>query len=285
MTADLRPASPLLLRARRVAARAVSGMVPGGEAAQRVRAALWPHRLAPEATEPTVDRLAALRGVMAGRRCFVVGTAPSIDRLDLAKIGGHFVFLVNKGYLLADRLSRPPDALVIANPDAFAEYGTEAMALPFQRVFLAAGLAAGGVRAQPEVCVFQQYESPRMDEGFFQFDLARPLYHANTVALSAVQIAHAMGFAEICVIGVDLDFSTPEAHFYAGSEAERARSAAISRFTATRMREGFAQAQAAVAAAGRARLLNAGVGGRLDCLPRVPFDAVTGDAPAPPQSA
>lgn len=225
---------------------------------QPVRTRLRRHVRQPACVSATVPRLAALRDAYAGRRCFVVGTAPSLQHLDLARIRDDYVFLVNSGYRLADRFGRPPDALMITNPFAYAEQIAKIAEIDFNHFFVSAGAFKNNKKKLNEAIIFHQWEEPRIYDGFFQSDCTRPLYHAHTVVLSAVQLAAWMGFREIVVIGVDLDFQSQEPHVYASSVAEKQRAREFLRWRT------------------HTKLYNAGVGGRLDCIPRVDYETLFG---------
>jgi hypothetical protein len=77
---------------------------------------------------------------------------------------------------------------------------------------------------------------------------------------------HYMGFSEIYVLGVDLDYQSEGPYFYALGAKDRAASF-------PHADEEFALALGAMHADGR-KLMNAGVGGRLNALPRVNFEAL-----------
>lgn len=70
-----------------------------------------------------------------GKVCIVLGTAPSINNVDLALISEHYVMALNKAYLLSDKLGRHPDGVVIADPHAAVEYGNEVLKNPINDIF------------------------------------------------------------------------------------------------------------------------------------------------------
>lgn len=244
-------------------------LVPAG-AAPGFRQRLRPHKLEKLASSPSREKLAALRNKHTGQRCFLLGNAPSINELDLGRIDQDFVFLVNRGYLLRSRLHKVPEAIMVANPHAFAEYGQAILALEWQYLFLSCEIDAG----QPidNALWFAQWDYPRLDEGFFQFDGSRPLYHANTVVLSALQLAIWMGFSQIIIAGVDLDFNPNAPHFYKTQGAELDRSRSVSLDKAMTMQKGFEQAARAIARNCNTHIYNAGLDSRVECFEKRPWE-------------
>lgn len=234
------------------------------ETAPAFRQRLRPHKLEKLATSPSRAKLAALRNQHAGQRCFLLGNAPSINELDLSRIDQDFVFLVNRGYLLRSRLAKAAEAIMVANPHAFAEYGQAILDLDWQYLFLSCEIDA----EQPidNALWFAQWDYPRLDEGFFQFDGSRPLYHANTVVLSALQLAIWMGFDPIIIAGVDLDFDPNTPHFYRTQGAELDRSRSVSQDKAMVMQKGFEQAARAIARRCDTRIYNASLESRIECF-------------------
>jgi hypothetical protein len=240
---------------------------------QAFRKQLRPHKIQPPLNSPTKRKLESIQGIKEGERCVLVGTAPSIDLIDLSKITGEFIFLVNRGYLLRDRFNKNPDAIMLANPYAFSEYGGHILSQHWDYVFLNCEVSDKKPIKDNEIW-FSQWEYPRMDEDFFQLDCTKPLYHANTVVLAALQIAVWMGFSEIIIVGVDLSFDEKKPHFYKtiGNELNRSKSVSVS--MAGRMLRGFQYAAQYIDLHSSSKVYNAGIGGNLECFPRIDWSCL-----------
>jgi len=109
-----------------------------------------------------------------------------------------------------------------------------------------------------------------MSNGFFQFDLNKPVAHTYTVALQMLQVAVHAGFKDIYFIGIDNDFSGTNMHFYADSEAEKKNMREWQFNPCPDNENAFGQAYKILKGRG-VNLYNAGVGGKLMALPRVNF--------------
>src|SRR5699024_6029999 len=152
-----------------------------------------PHRVEPIHTPPNVDRLESLKGSEHGQRCILDGTGPSINEIDLGLITDEFVFTVNRGYMLENRLGRLPNAIMLTDSRAFEEYGDEIMNNSWDYIFLNSHFKTANSYDE-NVIFFAKYKRPIMSEGFFQNDCRKPLYTASTVSLQALQMAIWMGF-------------------------------------------------------------------------------------------
>jgi hypothetical protein len=240
---------------------------------QAFRKKLRPHKIQPPLNTPTKKKLESIKGIKKGERCILVGTAPSINLIDLSKITDEFIFLVNRGYLLRDRFNKDPDAIMLANPYAFAEYGEFILSQYWDYIFLSCEISDKKPIKDNEIW-FSQWEYPRMDEAFFQPDCTEPLYHANTVVLSALQIAVWMGFSEIIIVGVDLSFDEKKPHFYKTVGNELHRSKSVSMGMAGRMLRGFQYAAQYIDLHSSSKVYNAGIGGNLECFPRIDWNCL-----------
>lgn len=150
--------------------------------------------------------------------------------MDLRNLDVDYTFLLNRSYLYTRRPTRAVESVVVANPHAFEEYGREIVRLPLQKIFLSSAIALNHRElTRIDTVFFQQWEWPRIYEGFFQADLTQPLYHGTSVAFSAIQLACWMGFSDITLAGIDFNFTASDPHAYTSSDAEveRARRTSI----------------------------------------------------------
>lgn len=208
---------------------------PGGRAGQSIRQALIPHRVQIQKRACPADRLLDLREKYAGARCLIIGGAPSLKELDLSVIRVDYTFLLNRAYLFHKRPKTGPEALVISNPHAFKDYGQEALKYNLDAAFLSGELDTSYVENDQRIIGFQQWEQPRLYNGFFQFDFDKPLYDGSSVAFSAIQLSVCLGFNEIVIAGVDFDFDPKEGHFYSSSDDEKRRTKGVSIKNAQKM--------------------------------------------------
>jgi hypothetical protein len=218
--------------------------------------------------------LETLRNRHEGRRCFLVGNAPSLAQLDLAKLRGELAFTVNRGYLAGRAgLPRTPYYLV-SDPLTYRQYAGEIRRAPVGvRLYRADVCDSPEYRDAPDrepAIRLPFHMTPTMDEGHFSEDASSGLFRGFTVLLDGAQLAFMMGCSEVYVIGCDLDYQQKEMYVYGTPAADLAR-ANVMPFD--RVRQSFAVAAERFRAHGRL-LANAGVGGRLTTRPRVDFDSL-----------
>jgi hypothetical protein len=223
---------------------------------------------------PSIDKLAGLEGIGEGRRALLLGTAPSVRDLGIEDVSDAYVMVLNRGFLLSDRLASKPNSLIFSNPYAVQEYGEEAFSQKWEHLFLSCSSAGFSDRGRDESIAFSQWEAPRMEKGFFQFDGRRPLYHSGSVAHSALQMLVWMGFDEVFMAGVDLTFPKDDPHFYETKSAEKVRSYQASQANAENMVRGLEIAKAAVEERGATKVMNVGAPGSRNPFRHVEWSSV-----------
>lgn len=237
--------------------------------------------------EEYADRdYSGLVGIARKERCFVVGNAPSIAQLPLHLLEGEDIICMNRG-MPAMRLGLPkPKCLVVADPLVYKNHGQE--------------LDSDGASVESYFigsnCLWRQPATvPAIPLGSSGLKLSLSpfqhvpwhLHRGDTVAILAASIAHLMGYREIYIIGVDLDYSGPVTHFYikpggGQKEVERLANFRPGGSGTELVNLSFANLQKVVEPDG-CRLYNASLGGKLDSLERVNFYDVLG-APRPEDS-
>lgn len=219
------------------------------------------------------ERLASLRGLHDGERCFLVGTGPSLSDMDLSPLRHEKVFSVNRGYDLSHFGVPRLFSYVAADPAILDDYGDEIDVSSAKHVFLCSSLPLWPIMGSENAIAYDNIMYPKMHDGYFQHDLTRGVYDSHTVMLHAVQIAAWMGFTEIYVLGVDLSFNEDKLHFYASSDREVTDGIRRSMLHARCMAEGFGVAGKALSGRG-VRLANVGKGGQLNSIERVRFETL-----------
>jgi hypothetical protein len=218
--------------------------------------------------------LESFRNLHKGERCFLIGNAPSLARLDLQKLEGEPAFSVNRGYLAAQSGLPRATYHLVSDPLTYQPYADEMRAAKVGLRFYRADvfdLPEHLEAADPEPAVRVPFHrAPTMNEGHFAEDASTGLFRGFTVLLDAAQLAFMMGFAAVYVIGCDLEYHAARTHIYGTGAMERER---MDVMPVPLVLQSMAVAANAFARHGRV-FANAGVGGRLDSIPRVSFDTL-----------
>lgn len=191
----------------------------------------------PGPAAPRPDRLSPLRNRHAGERCFIMGSGPSLNKMDLSLLEGETVISCNASFLLFDRVRWRPryytcvDARVLT--DRGQEIGEMLSAEPEITGLLphVVHLHDGSgtvldtrklVGVRPNTLFFKEvFNSDRdLPYSMFSTDLNDHVVMPYTVTITMLQIAAYMGFSEIYLIGCDTSYKVIETVVQEGPEAE-----------------------------------------------------------------
>lgn len=229
-------------------------------------------------------QLRALKDAYRGRRGFIVGNGPSLKSMDLSLLENEFVCVLNNGGQAIGGLLPHADMHVAADNNKYRRFAAEfesvalANSIPYRFFNFKVRRVWEKLDHRSKRPYFIMGNPRSLLEVGFTRDPRHGYGDCATVVLWAVQIMHYMGFSEIYVLGIDLDYQSQGPYFYALRANDHAhevdpkvkarRAASIPNAD-----KEFALALRAMQADGR-KLMNAGVGGRLNALPRVNFAAL-----------
>ncbi|NJL54230.1 hypothetical protein HC928_02940 [bacterium] len=148
-------------------------------------------------------RMSAYAGCHRGERCFIIGNGPSINQTDLSLLRHDVKFVMNRGYLLFDRLGGTQGIYFLSvNELVIQQFAADIMRLDMPR-FLS-WKTRDSVPLAPGTVFFHTTGAAH---GFSKHP-QRVIYEGNTVTFAAMQWAYFMGFREVILIGVDHSFTT-----------------------------------------------------------------------------
>ena len=154
------------------------------------------------------DRLKDLREKYNGSdRCFVIGNGPSLNKLDMGLLADEVTFGVN-GIFLKDGFKPTfyvvEDHLVAEDRKArIDELSGVTKLFPSYLSYC--------FEEHPETIFYNHQPRKSFPHGFdFSTDASEITYTGCTVVFSCLQLAYYLGFKNIYVIGVDVDYQIPE---------------------------------------------------------------------------
>lgn len=187
-----------------------------------------PRRAAPMpiGTAFAADDISRFKDIHKGKRCFIMGNGPSLNRMDLSRLAGETVFACNAAFLLFDRISWRPRYYVCVDsrvlPDRAAEIDVMLTENPgmqgFFPAFLQEHTGAKFRRATrailppgPNRNFFNERANSTDDppRSMFSLDANEAVIQPYTVAITMMQLAAYMGFTEIVLIGCDTNYVVP----------------------------------------------------------------------------
>ena len=173
-------------------------------------------------------RLRSLQGKYSGQRCFIMGTGPSLNRMDLELFGQEYVWALNKCYLLFDRISWRPAFYVAVDmrvvPDIAVEINDLVRSLPQMTSFFPVYFRERRVlHSRPNVYWYRQiaFDETNLPDGMFTRDASEWVTGVRSVTIAALQLAVYLGFDPIYLIGCDTSYSVPSTVQFEGGDANK----------------------------------------------------------------
>lgn len=234
-------------------------------------------------------RIRALHEVGKGRRAFLIGNGPSLNRMDLSRLGDEFICVVNRGLRAVGHGLDHADMHVVNDIHCYRFFAEEIEAIaarhPIPYRFLNARMRRRWRRKHRGGRPYFLIGNPRkLTAGEAVPDLSDGVVTGPSILLSAVHLLDSMGFGTIYVIGCDLDYNSAGPYFFGLDAAdiahEESRDILARRQNMTEVDGQFAIVRAHLEGHGR-KILNAGIGGNLNSLPRVDFASLFTGEPDP----
>lgn len=133
--------------------------------------------------------------------CFIIGNGPSLNKMDLAPLRDHHTIGMNKIFLIFDRVDLNLSYHACANKLVIEQSAREFEQLSCPS-FVAFKETDGAFPSGDNIFPIWTDAPPVQ----FATSLTRPLFEGWTVTYVALQIAYAMGFRRVFLIGVDHNF-------------------------------------------------------------------------------
>lgn len=167
-----------------------------------VRAAQWPAATFHPWRRDTVARLARLKDIHRGERCFIIGNGPSLRDTDLSRLRGEYTIGMNRIYLAFPDLGFRTSYYLAVNDLVVEQCAADIQALKLPR--FVSWRARKWLQPDEDLYFLHTtYTGPR-----FSRDLTGRLWEGATVTYSALQTAFYLGFEQVILIGVDHSFAT-----------------------------------------------------------------------------
>jgi hypothetical protein len=227
----------------------------------------------------SMRRLAALKDIHRGQRCFIIGNGPSLRQTDLTKLRGEYTFGMNRIYILFPELGFTTTYFLSINDLVIEQSAGEILALPMPKFLTWRSHHI----FSPETCqranmptfLYTTYTGPN-----FAHNTAGRLWEGATVTYVALQLAFHMGFSQVVLIGVDHSYvSKGEANKAVTSQGDDSNHFAPNYFgkgfrwqlpDLETSERAYRMAKAAYEADGR-QILDATVGGKLTVFQKVNY--------------
>ncbi len=222
-------------------------------------------------------KLAALKDIHKGERCFIIGNGPSLQQTDLSRLKGEYTFGMNRFFLAFPELGFQTSYFLAINDLVVEQSTNEIQSLDMP--FFVSWRAQKWLHPVPNLhFLFTTYTGP-----CFSKDARGRLWEGATVTYVALQLAFHMGFKQVVLIGVDHNFATKgepnktivssgedRDHFHPGYFGKGFRWQLPDLDTSERS---YALARKVYEQHSR-QVLDATVGGKLTIFPKVPYESL-----------
>ena len=157
------------------------------------------------------NELKRLKNRYQGKRCFIIGSGPSLTISDLNQLKGEYTFASNKIFTVFDKTEWRPTFYVVSDNDITPEMYEQSAKFDAQTQikFFPANFR-DGCKGDNLNAFFYNYvgcDTTGKTPPAFSDNIAKSVMEGYSVAYVAIQIAVYMGFTEIYLLG--LDFSWP----------------------------------------------------------------------------
>jgi hypothetical protein len=177
---------------------------------------VFPFEYLDESYRKMSDRMKNLKGAYAGKRCFIMGNGPSLNKMDLNLFQNEYVWGSNRCYLLFDRINWRPSFFTAVDtrvvPDNAGEINRLVKKLP-ETLFFFPSQYWHNHTIHSSRNLFWFKEIPKKEnlipQDHFSLDPSTCVYTVQTVTITALQLAVYLGFNPIYLIGCDTSYTIP----------------------------------------------------------------------------
>lgn len=161
-----------------------------------------------------------LRNIHSGERVFILGNGPSINKLDLSFLKEEFSIGMNASTILEERWGFVQDYYCISdarflNHPEKRKYGTNLISKKTKR-FIRADLKPVDDISHSS----NTYYVPHLLRDGFSKNIDVGYFYGSTTTMLAIQVAYHLGFHEVYLLGVDLNYSEENPRFYKESSIQ-----------------------------------------------------------------
>lgn len=225
----------------------------------------------------TIRNIKKFHNIHSGKRCFVIGNGPSLQKTNMTKLRNEYTFGLNRIYLMFRELGFSTSFFVSINDLVIEQSAGDIQGLDIPK--FVSWRSRKWLDPQEDLFfIYTTYTGPK-----FAKNAAGRLWEGATVTYVALQLAFYFGFSEVILIGVDHNFTTKgKPNTTITSEGDDPN-----HFNPNYFGKGFRwqlpdletseiayeMARRAFEADGR-KVLDATIGGKLTVFPKVDYDSL-----------
>lgn len=220
------------------------------------------------------NHLTRYKHINDGKKCFIVGTGPSLKIEDLELLKGQTCIGVNTLFKVYNQTEWRPSYYCIIDPNTYGNIKNELVDNDVKNIFIAQNRIQESLNDDRFIpfnldcsSFYRIHSKNHLEKMRFSYDIEKKVYDGASVVFAAIQIAMYMGYTEIYLLGTDCNYDTQILH---GESLGYSRDYQYNwtKQTGLTMIEGFKVAKK-YADCRNVHIYNATRGGMLEVFPRV----------------
>lgn len=153
-----------------------------------------------------LEQLSKFKDIHIGKRCFIIGTGPSLTIEDLESLKGEITFAPNRIYELQEKTIWRPTFYMCQDHNIIQTFGDKIKGIESDVSFLPINYKNDFVGDKYRFFVLKEKNYYPKDAEFSK-DVAKFIAQGYTVTYGAIQMAIYMGFKEIYLVGIDHNYN------------------------------------------------------------------------------
>lgn len=161
------------------------------------------------------EELAALKDKFKGKRCFVIGNGPSLNKCDLSKLKDEYSFAVNGIFYKTDEVGYKPTFYMVEDNHVVTDNLKSINNYKCKYKFFPSNYKNIIVPDENTIFIpmdsgFYREHHPYFCEPRFSKDVPNEIFAGQSVTIMQLQMAYHLGFSEVFLIGMDFSYALPE---------------------------------------------------------------------------
>lgn len=167
--------------------------------------------------------LRKLKDKFKGKRCFILGNGPSLNKCDLSKLQNEYSFGVNGIFYKTEEMGYKPTFYVVEDSHVMKDNAAKINEYDVEYKFFPVNYKTY-IKRKENVLFFKMNEgfyvehSPNFSVPRFSADISKSIFCGQSVTMLNFQIAYYLGFEEIYLIGMDFSYDIPDSATVNGND-------------------------------------------------------------------
>lgn len=160
-------------------------------------------------------QLEALKNKFEGKRCFIIGNGPSLNKCDLSLLKDEYSFAVNGIFYKTKEIGYRPNFYMVEDNHVVYDNIKEINKYKCDFKFFPANYRNIIVPDENTIFIpadlgFYREYHPYFCKPRFSKDVANEIFTGQSVTIMQLQMAYHLGFSEVYLIGMDFSYALPE---------------------------------------------------------------------------